>query len=267
MITSGISNKTTETANSAQVANEDSNVRKPLSWSDFVAARQHAALIANQRPIPIASPVHTVFGIWELCENILQNLSCIDLERIKSLNPTCNAVVNRSGFLQQTRCLEPRPMSSARTTSASSVYDQRLISPRVNNVYTIAQLVQDASLADFVFDLHLLLKIKEGRYIFRNWGTFGMPRFGIEFRDVNRLAAISRHASLNNRFLSQTPVQDIRIHIMGHVKRKHRRRHLNCVEIIVLNNAGGVTFGQVFEKVGQSICRFHDARVGYMTFG
>jgi hypothetical protein len=45
---------------------------------------------------PIASPAHIVFATWELCENTLKQLSCADLERIRSLNRTYNAVVKRS---------------------------------------------------------------------------------------------------------------------------------------------------------------------------
>jgi hypothetical protein len=37
-----------------------------------------------------------VFATWELCENKLKQLSCAELERIKGLNRTCNAVVKRS---------------------------------------------------------------------------------------------------------------------------------------------------------------------------
>jgi hypothetical protein len=42
------------------------------------------------------SPAQIVFATWELCDNILNQLSCADLERIRGLNRTYNAVVKRS---------------------------------------------------------------------------------------------------------------------------------------------------------------------------
>jgi hypothetical protein len=56
-------------------------------------ASQHAIVAA-----PIANPAHIACASWELCDNILKQLSCADLERIRILNRICNAVVNWSFF-------------------------------------------------------------------------------------------------------------------------------------------------------------------------
>jgi hypothetical protein len=252
---------TTEAANLAEATMKDSNVRKPLSWSDFVAARQHAALIASQRPTPIASPAQTVFTTWELCENILRNLPCMALEQIRGLNSTCNAIVSRSRSLQQTRYLEPRPVVFARATSASPALTQLLIELNASSYELI------------IIELQPILKDKGDIYSRFSWNIHGPPgsrslakaSMGIEFRDIHRLAAISPRASLNDMFLSQPPVHKMRITIEGHLKRKHRFRPFKCVEVIALDNERGITFGQVFDKIGQSIRRHYNARVGLMT--
>jgi hypothetical protein len=255
---------TTRSAASTETAIQASSDRKPLSWQDFAAARQLAAQhaqIASQHATAVADSAQIVFATWELCDIILKNLSCTDLKHVRRVNSTCNEVAKRSLSLQQNRYLKPRSVDSARITFASP---------------TLTQLLIDLNASSFeliVIELHPILKGKGGTYPRYSWNIHGGPGsrllakegMAIEFRDINRLAAISRHASLNDMFLSQPPVHNMRITIEGHMKRKHRFRPLKCVEVIVLNNEGGITFGEVFDKVGQSIRRHHNARVGLMT--
>jgi hypothetical protein len=256
--------QTTRSAASTETAIQASSDRKPLSWQDFAAARQLAAQhaqIASQLATPVASSAQVVFATWELCDIILKNLSCADIERVRGVNSTCNAVAKRSLSLQQNRYIKPRSIDSARITFASPTFTQLLIGLDVSSYELI------------VIELHQILKVKGVAYSRFSWSIHGGPvsrllakeGLGIEIRDINRLAAISRHASLNGMFLSQPPVHNMRITIEGHVKRKHRFRPLKCVEVVVLNNERGITFGEVFDKVGQSIRLHHNARVGLMT--
>jgi hypothetical protein len=57
---------------------------------------QHRSPSPHELHPQVASPAHIAFATWELCENILKQLSCADLERARGLNCTCNAVVKRS---------------------------------------------------------------------------------------------------------------------------------------------------------------------------
>ncbi|KAK5690629.1 hypothetical protein LTR97_012185 [Elasticomyces elasticus] len=242
-----------------------------------------------------------LFCTFELCEMIFEHLSAMDLVHVRGVNHVTKAVIANSHDLQQRLFFEPIPNSQYRLWGLNYwgnliADDQATMVLEVTTVndnpraMPLAQWCRVGSEIREAISPHIVNNVLLHHSPAPNSGSIMKRAYNfVHHRHLNRPGyypeyifiepsllekALSPHASCRGMYLSQPPVQYVRLEVYERctantqTERDGKEQALDdtMVSRVTIGNPTGLTFGEVFDRLCYELNCSPGDSYGYLVF-
>lgn len=246
----------------------------------------------GQAPPPAdskSSPSEQVFGIFELCEQILAPDPCKNIIRIRRVSRAVHAAVSSSPVLHRLLFLEALPDANATPWTVDSdnailVGAKALeyvkpdnVKPNPSRVHVYMKFWTAQAMYPHIYN-PLLLRLKETDHDHAlaqrlNSPYSDDPRHRIYLAINGRVETLDDNASCRPMFLSQPPVTQVQVVVGGRWEDMPRQRGqcsfeqcFNTVGVFTVEKVEGVRFGDVVGVVKREVGLHEEARCLFLHF-